>query len=38
VMGVHRGDGGEFGIFGDGLAHALAHSPTGAQDANPDHE
>ena len=28
----------ELGIVGDGLAHALAHSPAGAQDANPDHD
>jgi len=38
--GVMRVDGGyevELGIIDDGLAHALAHSPTGPEHADPNH-
>jgi hypothetical protein len=38
VMRVDGGDELELGIVDDGLTHVLAHSPTGAQNANPDHE
>jgi hypothetical protein len=37
VMRIDRGDELELGIVNDGLADVLTHSPTGPENADPDH-
>src|SRR2546430_13074170 len=37
VMRIDRGDELELGIVNDGLADMLTHSPTGPENADPDH-